>query len=413
MAHHSSPAGACAPESRQLLPMRSSPSAAVVLCIAISVPPVFGQSASAPQASRPLPSLPAVACARGPITFEGGDGSSKEKAVVVKGAPTGLLGIRAEYDWLKQNYPGYRRKSQALLPGAKSYDLLEIEMPDGKELSIYFDVSDIWKDPAPPEWTLTSVATAPAKRKFVDLKTIRPSGNYVHVCTMYDVDQEERTPAGNGFRSAKQLEELDCARAQGRLMGVAFSSGNMGGGAIVETGWNMPTSLGVLRPTSMNEATAQVVCNLGAYLAQPNAWEEFGETDDMSLFIDPSAFRRTGSVARVRVMFDFTKPRSHANDVPAVRSQVVVSEYDCEKKLRRPISLVEYAGQRGSGQVTTILSTSDAPFTASSGEDEFVEAVCAVGKSPLKTGAAAWTIVGGFALVSAVLTLFFFRRSQG
>jgi hypothetical protein len=393
--------------------MRLRPLAAVVLSIAVHLPPAFSQSASAPQASRPLPSLPAVACARGPITFEGGDGSSKEKAVVVKGAPTGLLGIRAEYDWLKQNYPGYKRKSQALLPsGAKSYDVLAIEMPDGKELSIYFDVSDIWKDPAPPEWTLTSVATSPAKRKFVDLKTIRPSGNYLHACTMYDADQEESTPGGIAFRSAKQLEEFDCARGQGRLVGVAYSSGNMGGGAVVESGWNMPTSLGLLRPTSMNEATAQVVCNLDGYLAQPKTWEEFGEAEGMSLFIDRSAFRRIGSVARVRVMFDFTRPRSHAND-PPIRSQVLVSEYDCEKKLRRPISMVNYSGQRGTGQVTEILSASDAPFTASSDQDEFVEGVCDVGDSPLKTGAAAWTIVGGFALVSAVLTLFFFRRSQG
>jgi len=383
----------------------------VVLSIAIHVPPAFSQSASAPQASRPLPSLPAVACARGPITFEGGDGSSKEKAVVVKGAPTGLLGIRAEYDWLKQNYPGYKRKSQALLPGAKSYDVLEIEMPDGKELSIYFDVSDIWKGPAPPEWTLTSVATAPAKRKFVDLKTIRPSGNYLHACTMYDVDQEESTSAGNAFRSAKQLEEFDCARGQGRLVGVAYSTGNMGGGAVVESGWNLPTSLGVLRPTSMNEATAQVVCNLDAYLAHPSEWEEFGEAEGMSLFMDRSAFSRVGSIARTRIMFDFTKPQLRAEGLP-IRSQVIVFEYDCDKKLRRPISQVEYSGQRGKGQVTQILSASDAPFTATSGEHEFVEAVCAVGKSPLKTGAAAWTIVGGLALVSAV-TLFYFRRPQG
>jgi len=227
--------------------------------------------------------VPAVPCARGPITFEGGDGSSKEKAVVVKGAPTGLLGIRAEYDWLKQNYPGYKRKSQALLPsGAKAYDVLAIEMPDGKELSIYFDVSDIWKDPAPAEWTLTSVATSPAKRKFVDLKTIRPAGNYLHVCTMYDVDQEESTSSGIGFRSVKQLEEFDCARGQGRLVGAAFFSGNMGGGAVVESGWNMPTRLAVLRPTSMNEATAQVVCNLDAYLAQPSELEEFGEAEGTS-----------------------------------------------------------------------------------------------------------------------------------
>lgn len=410
MAHHSSRAHV-RPISCQLFPMRSHVLAAVVLGFALCAPPAFSQSASAPQGSKPIPSLPAVACARGPITFEGGDGSSKDQAIVVKGAPTGLLGIRAEYNWLNQHFPGYKRKSQALLPGAKSYDLIEIEMPDGKELSIYFDVSDIWKGPAPPEWTLTSVATAPAKRKFVDLKTIRAAGNYLHACTMYDVDQEESTPGGIAFRSAKQLEEFDCARGQGRLVGVAYFTGNMGGGAVVESGWNMPTSLGVLRPTSMNEATAQVICNLDAYLAPPRAWEDFGEADGMSLFMDRSAFSRVGSIVRTRFMFDFTKPQLRAEGVP-IRSQVMVVEYDCDKKLRRPISQVEYSGQRGKGQVTQILSASDAPFSSTSGEDEFVAAVCVVDKSPLKTGAAAWTIVGGLALVSAV-TFFYFRRPQG
>jgi hypothetical protein len=318
-----------------LAPTRSSCVTAAVLCIAIYVPTAFGQSASAPQASRLLPSLPAVACAHGPITFEGGDGSSKEKAVVVKGAPTGLIGIRAEYDWLNQHYPGYKRNSQALLPGAKSYDLLEIEMPDGKELSVYFDVSDIWKGAEPAEWTLTSVTTAQDKRKFVDLKTIRPAGNDLHVCTMYDVDSEESTPGGIGFKSAKALEELDCARVQGRIVGVAYSSGNMGGGSVVQSGWNMPTSLAVLRPGSMNEATAQVVCNIDSYLAQPARWEEFGEANGMSLFLDRSAFRRVGSVARVRVMRDFTKPQTLPDGSPTIRSLVGVLEYDCDKKLRR------------------------------------------------------------------------------
>jgi len=300
--------------------------------------------------------------------------------VVVKGAATGLLGIRAEYDWLNQNFPGYKRKSQALVPGARSYDLIEIEMPDGRGLSIYFDVSDIWKPPEPPEWTLTSVTTRQDKRKFVDLKTIRRSGNYLQVCTMYDVDQEESTPAGIAYKSAKALEELDCARSQGRLVGVAYSSGNMGGGAVVQSAWNMPTRLEVLRPTSMNEGTAHVVCNLDSYLAQPQTWEEFGEADGMSLFLDRSTFRRVGSVARVRILRDLAKPQTSAHDRPPVRSLVGVSEYDCAKKLSRHVSVVTYTGQRGKGQVTEILPNPEAPFEPSRGEDEFVARICALGK---------------------------------
>jgi hypothetical protein len=162
----------------------------------------------------------------------------------------------------------------------------------------------------------------------------------------------------------------------------------------------------------MNEATAQVVCNLDAYQAQPKSWEDFGEAEGMSLSVDRSAFSRAGSIVRTRFMFDFTKPQLRAEVVLPIRAQVTVFEYDCDKKLRRPISQVEYSGQRGKGQVTQILSASDAPFTSTSGEDEFVAAVCSLDKSPLKTGAAAWTMVGGLAVLSAV-TLFYFRRPQG
>ena len=65
-----------------------------------------------------------------------------EQAVVIVGASNSFVGIRAEYAWLQAKYPGYKRKSQALLrQGGKSYDLVEVELPDGKVAKFYFDVT--------------------------------------------------------------------------------------------------------------------------------------------------------------------------------------------------------------------------------------------------------------------------------
>ena len=227
------------------------------------------------------------------------------------------------------------------------------------------------------EWTLTGVSHAPDRRKFVDLKTVQPSGNYLRVWTMYDADKEESTPAGLKFRSAKQLEELDCARGQGRVLALAFSGGNMGGGSVVPSELNLPTSFAVLRPGSMNEITAHVVCNLDAYLVQPKKWEPIGEADGMSLFIDRMAARRVGAVARVRVMYDFTTPRPRTGGEFAARSQVTVSEYDCGKRVYRHISLIDYSGQGGKGHATAILVAPEAPFMANSSND-LADTACAV-----------------------------------
>ncbi|MCK4678504.1 MAG: hypothetical protein KAT48_10265 [Bacteroidales bacterium] len=63
------------------------------------------------------------------------DGSSFEKAIIVKS-------VKAEYEWLADNYPGYKMKMQALTKHKnKHYDILSIETADGVEKDVYFDIS--------------------------------------------------------------------------------------------------------------------------------------------------------------------------------------------------------------------------------------------------------------------------------
>jgi hypothetical protein len=79
------------------------------------------------------------------LRFEGGDGSSQEKAVIIKGARNSEAGVHSEYDWLRKKYPGYKMKQQSLQSsGGKSYDVLAIRTKDGKDLDVWFDITEFF-----------------------------------------------------------------------------------------------------------------------------------------------------------------------------------------------------------------------------------------------------------------------------
>jgi hypothetical protein len=102
-------------------------------------PPVQPTTVSAPASAS---ASSAASAPSGLITYAGGDGTSMEQAVVVLGASNSFAGIRAEYHWLQARFPGYKRRSQALLrSGGKSYDRVEVELPDGGIASFYFDIT--------------------------------------------------------------------------------------------------------------------------------------------------------------------------------------------------------------------------------------------------------------------------------
>lgn len=72
------------------------------------------------------------------------DGSSFEKAVVIH-EKSESKGIAAEYAWIRANYPGSAVLGQSLLVHKrKPYDRINIKTSDGREMSIYFDISDFY-----------------------------------------------------------------------------------------------------------------------------------------------------------------------------------------------------------------------------------------------------------------------------
>ena len=67
-------------------------------------------------------------------------GSSFETAIKVNT-------VEEEYKYLSANYPGSRVLGQALVYDDKGtpYDILTVQMPDGKTVKYYFDVTEVFK----------------------------------------------------------------------------------------------------------------------------------------------------------------------------------------------------------------------------------------------------------------------------
>jgi len=78
------------------------------------------------------------------VTYAGGDGSGYAEAVIIQ-APNEDAGVKAEYDWLAQRYPGYKRGQQSSIEhDGKMYDLLEITTAKGEKKAVYFDITSFY-----------------------------------------------------------------------------------------------------------------------------------------------------------------------------------------------------------------------------------------------------------------------------
>jgi hypothetical protein len=118
----------------------------VATCIMMSL------AFAAPVALIAAPSIELAAPAKdkkpvkiGRITFEGGDGSSMEQAVVIKGAKDSEEGIDAEAKWVKKVHGKWTKDRQALLDqNGKKYDRIEYTTPKGEKMTVYFDITDFF-----------------------------------------------------------------------------------------------------------------------------------------------------------------------------------------------------------------------------------------------------------------------------
>lgn len=76
------------------------------------------------------------------ISYAGGDGSSLEKAILIKGAKGDSDGVQTEYDWLAKYMPGWHATEQALITkNGRAYDVLYVTKSGAKK-AVYFDITE-------------------------------------------------------------------------------------------------------------------------------------------------------------------------------------------------------------------------------------------------------------------------------
>ena len=106
-------------------------------------PTQSGQTSFRPSGGGRIDSVPDGE--RAQATFSGGDGSTAKQAVVITDASGEKTGIRAEYVWLHEHYPGYRLQTQILRNiDYKAYDEMRIIGADAKPYTVFFDITSFF-----------------------------------------------------------------------------------------------------------------------------------------------------------------------------------------------------------------------------------------------------------------------------
>jgi len=79
------------------------------------------------------------------IKYKGGNGSSKEQAIIILGADNEFEGVDAECDYLESKYGEHEIESQVFIGEAdKKYDVLNIKFSDENKKELWFDITDFY-----------------------------------------------------------------------------------------------------------------------------------------------------------------------------------------------------------------------------------------------------------------------------
>ena len=79
------------------------------------------------------------------IQIKGGNGSNKEKAVIILGADNELKGIDAEFNYIERKVGYFDIESQNFLDeGDKKYDCMNVVGVTGKKKELWFDITDYY-----------------------------------------------------------------------------------------------------------------------------------------------------------------------------------------------------------------------------------------------------------------------------
>ena len=83
------------------------------------------------------------------IQYKGGDGSTKEKAIIILCANNEIEGVDAEYVWLEEKFGEenveWEMIDQVLLDeGDSQFDLLKVKLRNDEVKEVWFDITDFY-----------------------------------------------------------------------------------------------------------------------------------------------------------------------------------------------------------------------------------------------------------------------------
>jgi len=78
------------------------------------------------------------------VKISGGDGFSFKEAIKISDC-SNTEGVKQEYVEVRKRFGKYRLIRQSLLDkSGRMYDVLELKLEDGREITFYFDITDFF-----------------------------------------------------------------------------------------------------------------------------------------------------------------------------------------------------------------------------------------------------------------------------
>jgi hypothetical protein len=86
-------------------------------------------------------------------SFQGGDGTSLEQAVVLSGNSVRFIADRARNDWISRNHPSDKISgSRILITGGEVVEIISIQTFSGASRELFFDITQIVSKPELGAW---------------------------------------------------------------------------------------------------------------------------------------------------------------------------------------------------------------------------------------------------------------------
>jgi len=85
-----------------------------------------------------------------------------------------------------------------------------------------------------------------------------------------------------------------------------------------------------------------------------SGWVSLGgnESAGLTIYVDPSTMSRKGDQVTISILYDFKTPQSKEGDISFL-SATMLREYDCAKEHTRLLTVTNYSGEMGNGQIVS------------------------------------------------------------